>query len=329
VSRLVDSPVLYFGKLPSRGDFVRSNHGPALIQVLDRWLSGGMELMAADARWKVLYDRASPVQFAFLGSRHAKGLAGHLTASQDASGRRFPFIAATLFDSDNPLAFLARAPMALTRAWTRLERSASAAHLASDATPLLAEMADSQVQIECDPNAYSASFADFCELQTVGSVQAMLAAAGHAVDLRQMLLGLGMLLQPVLTSGASHLERGLALPLPAEPLYRPATAALWLELISGFVSRGSFELAMFMPRANDDEPPQMMLGFEGNSPRSLHALLDAEQAAELYVDLRQCEWVEDSLAQDYAVHKLSSYLQQDSLTLHQAVVTFKEVFLGV
>jgi type VI secretion system protein ImpM len=328
VSRVVDSPVLYFGKLPSRGDFVRSNHGPALIQVMDRWLSGGMELMAADARWKMLYDRATPVQFAFMGSRHAKGMAGHLMASQDASGRRFPFIAATMFDSDEPLAFLSRAPMALTRAWTRLERSALQAHQAADATPLLADMADSQVQIECDPRAYDASFADFCEVQTVGSFQAMLQAAGHGMNLRQLVLGLGLLLQPVVTSGESRLERGLMLPMPHEPLYRPTAAALWLELISGFVSRAAFELSVFMPRTADGTAPMLLLGFEGNSPRSLHALLDAEQQAELYVDMRQADWVEDAVAQDYAVQKLSSYLQQDDLSLRQAVVTFKEVFLG-
>ena len=38
-------PLAYFGKIPSRGDFVRSANQPGLIQMLDRWLSQGIELM--------------------------------------------------------------------------------------------------------------------------------------------------------------------------------------------------------------------------------------------------------------------------------------------
>jgi type VI secretion system protein ImpM len=321
------SPMLYFGKLPSRGDFVRSTHGPGLLQVLDRWLSGGMELMSHDARWKTLYDRAQPARFAFLGSRQPRGLAGHLMASQDASGRRFPFIMAATFECAEPLPFFARAPMALARAWTLLERSAQQAHAADDATPVLAGCNDAVVSVEGDAAAYDASYRDFCEMQTVGSLQSMLTGSGHAVNVRQLVLGLGLLLQPVLASGESHIERGLMLPLPAEPMYRPMVASLWLDLVAGFLGRAAFELCVFLP-SSDGGPPTMTLGFEGNSPRSLYALLDPEQVAEIYIDTREAEWVEESLEQDYAVHKLSSYLDQPGLSLHQAASTFKEAFLG-
>ncbi len=327
-STAAESPVLYFGKLPSRGDFVRSVHGPLLIQVLDRWLSGGMELMAADARWKTLYDRAQPVRFAFLGSRHSRGLVGVLTASQDASGRRFPFIAAATFECEQPLSFLARAPLALMRPWARLERSVRQLQQAADATPLLAELTESTVTIETDPNAYAAGFEDFCEMHTVGSLQAMLSAAGHPVQVRPLVLSLGLLLQPVLASGEHRLERGLLLPLPADPMLRPVVAALWLDMVSGFLGRAAFELAVFQRAGSDAEPPMLTMGFEGNSPRALHALLDPAQDAEANIDTRQADWVEDSLGDDYAVHKLSSYLQQDGLSLRQALDTFKEVFLG-
>jgi type VI secretion system protein ImpM len=328
MSRAAESHMLYFGKLPSRGDFVRSVHAAALTQVLDRWLSGGMELLAADARWKMLYDRAEPVQFAFLGSRHSRGLAGHLMVSQDASGRRFPFITATTFDSADPLPFLARSPMALARLWTLLDRNARQAHDAPDATPVLADWQEATLPAASEPGAYDASFDDFCEMQTVGTLQAMLTSSGHALNVRQLVLGLGLLLQPVMTSGETRLERGLLLPLPSEPLYAPVVAAFWLDLVAGFLSRASFELALFKPRVVDGQARYLALGFEGNSPRSLHALLDPEQLGDQYIDSRQAQWVEDLLGDDYAVNKLSSYLLQDGLSLRQAGLTFKEVFLG-
>ena len=60
--------LVYFGKLPSRGDFVRSAHHGALIEHLDRWQSQTMERLATDPRWKLRYDAAPTVQFAILGT---------------------------------------------------------------------------------------------------------------------------------------------------------------------------------------------------------------------------------------------------------------------
>lgn len=324
---LSTEPLVYFGKLPSRGDFVRSAHTPALIQTLDHWLTGGVEALAIDPRWKEVYDRARPTHFAFLGSRTPLGLVGHLLASHDASGRRFPFITAARIETSEPLGFLARSPLALGRAWSRLGAAARRAMEAGDATPVLSDLAATEIEVEGAVDAYDASLRDFLEMQTVFGLESMLAQAGHALDLRQLLLGLGMLLQPLPASGANSLERGLLLPLPTDPLYRPLVAALWLDLVASFLARADFELALFMPLP-DGSAPVMVLGFDGASPRALNALLDPNLGREVYIDTRDAAWVEEDLGQDYAVHKLSSYLAQSGLSLRQVVSTFKEVFLG-
>jgi type VI secretion system protein ImpM len=320
-------PMLYFGKLPSRGDFVRSAHAPSLIQTLDHWLSGGVEALATDARWKEVYDQARPAHFAFLGSHTTAGLVGHLLVSHDASGRRFPFITAARLETAEPLAFLARSPLALGRAWSRLGSAARSALDAADATPVLTDLAATEIEVEGAVDAYDAGLRDFLDMQTVTSLGTMLSQAGHALDLRQLILGLGLLLQPLPASGARSLDRGLLLPLPADPLYRPLVATLWLDLVAGFLARADFELALFLPVA-DGTPPVLALGFDGASPRALHALLDPAFGREVYIDMRESAWVEDHLGQDFAVHKLSSYLAQGALSLRQAVLTFKEIFLG-
>ena len=38
----------YFGKLPSRGDFLKGQYNPQLLKVLDEWLAQGLELLAED-----------------------------------------------------------------------------------------------------------------------------------------------------------------------------------------------------------------------------------------------------------------------------------------
>ncbi len=329
MSRRALVPLAYFGKLPSRGDFVRSASQPTLIRTLDDWLSQGIDLMSADPRWKEVYDRRPNAHFAFVSARSQRAIAGHLAASSDASGRRFPFVVAGTFELTEPLAFLPIAPMALSRLWARFEQAAHAAGKASDdAASLLSEVSQVEIELDVEATAYEASLRDFVELQTMASLEGMLRAAGHAIDLRQALLAIGLLLQPVLGSTGVSLKKGLRLPLPADPLYRPLVASFWLELIVPFLRRLDLEIALFLPRVGAAPAQSLAIGFSGGSAEHLHAVLDADVAANAFIDPSPAEWVEEQVRQDYAVTKLSSYLQQSQLSLHQAMVTFRETFLG-
>ncbi len=78
----------YFGKIPSRGDFVKNTSHPQLMATLDAWVADTMEMLAQEPHWKALYDEAEPMPFAILGSRGKLAIAGHLQPSQDLSGRR-------------------------------------------------------------------------------------------------------------------------------------------------------------------------------------------------------------------------------------------------
>lgn len=325
-----DASLLLFGKLPSRGDFVRSAHAPAaLVHTLDAWLSGATERLAADPRWKVLYDQAAPMDVAFLGSRSRKGLVAHLVASTDASGRRFPFITAAPLDIEHPGPFLARAPLALLPPWHQLREVAHTLLGAPDAGPFLAEMGGTTVACDTACTAWDAGMSDFLATQTVGSLQRLLTGAGHAVTVRTLLLGLGLLLQPLPASGQHRLDRGLALPLPHDALHRPYVASLWLELVGAFLTRSDVEVALFLPQPVQARPaPRLWLGFDGASTRTLHAMLDADLGHDVFIDACAAQWVEEFADHDYAITKLSSYLEQDALSLRQAVATFKETFLG-
>ena len=328
MSRSTVVPLAYFGKLPSRGDFVRSADQVNLIQTLDRWLSQGIELMSADPRWKEVYDRGPKVHFAFLAVNSHRAMAGHLAASTDASGRRFPFVVAGSFDVALPFEFMVRAPLALARLWSRFEQAGQGARAAEDPAPLLADMAQGEVELDTAPAAYDASMRDFVELQSIGSLEAMLQRDGHAVDLRQALLAIGLLLHPVLGADAQGLRKGLSLPLPADPLYRPLVASFWLELVMPFLRRGDFEVALFFPRRPGEATQHLAIGFSGGSAEHLHAVLDAEAGAQAFLDPSPADWVEDHVGADFAVKKLSSYLEPPQLSLRQAMATFREAFLG-
>ncbi|MBI5333131.1 MAG: type VI secretion system-associated protein TagF [Burkholderiales bacterium] len=320
------APLIYFGKLPCRGDFVRGSQQPALIHTLDHWLTQAMEQLATDPAWKGVFDAAQPTAFAFLGTRSTAGLAGHLLPSQDASGRRFPFLAATSFEVAEPLRLLARAPLALHAAWATLERLTTGARAATDYAAMQEAMARTEPPPPAAGAAPQAAYAEFLDLQTLASAEALLAPPAARCSLRQTLLALGLLLQPVLAQGQVRLDKALVLPLGHDPAVRLHLATLWLDLVTPFFKRGDFEVALFATRWA--QRPMLVVGFNGASPATLHTVLTGRPTASDSIVATDAQWVEAYAEQDWGVRKLSTYLREPQLSLRQAVATFREVFLG-
>lgn len=326
MSQDVSVAVSYFGKLPSRGDFVRTADNHQLMALLDRWAGSSIELLSQEPNWKHLYDTAPAVDYAFLGSRSRLAICGHFLPSRDASERRFPFLSAVRLEVADPLGFIARSPMALTRLWAGLGRGAAQARESTDAASALRDLADTRYALRTDPSAYTASFRDFAEMQTVGSVEDLLHQCGHTgVQLKHMLPALGLLLQPLLSSGAAQIDKGLELPLPRDALYRPLVASFWLDLVAGFISRAEFELAILI---KEESSPKLIVGFNGADSQILQAVLDPRVAAEQLIRIADADWVEEQLRGDYALNKLASYIERPELSLLTARKMFGETFLG-
>lgn len=316
----------YFGKIPSRGDFVKGSDNPALVKLLDDWLAKSMDLLSTDARWKLSYDALAPLHFAILGPRRRHAIAGHIVASSDQSSRRFPFLMMSALEVVDPGAFVPDAPLVLNRLWSRLETFSNGIVRADDASAQLQAVGGQVVDLDLRASAYHAAFADFLELQTLGALQEMLSQAGFHASVRQVLLALGMLLQPVLASSSNRLEKSLVLPLPRDPMYRGMVAALWMHLITPFLARADFELALFLTQVG--QRPSLVLGFSGASAHTLQAIMDPHSGMERHITFDEPEWVEDQVDEDYAVKKLSTYLAQADLSLKSALDSVSAAFIG-
>ncbi|SFK92911.1 type VI secretion system-associated protein TagF [Lysobacter sp. cf310] len=327
-------PVSYFGKLPTRGDFVRTSESHPLMGLLDRWAGQGVELLTQDPGWKQLYDEAQPMHFAFIGSRNRLGIGGHFLPSRDATDRRFPFLTATRLELSQPLGFIGRSPLALSRLWSTLARLSRQALAAADAAEPLRELAESRIGMVADHAVYDAPFHDFLDLQDVASLQALLRESGHPhLSLKWTLPALGLLLQPLLSGGLEQVDKGLSLPLPRDPLYRPLVAAFWLDLIAGFLTNADVELAILIKEASREgahapEGPRLVVGFHGADGRTLQAALDPQIAADRIIRVDDAEWVESYIEEDAALARLVSYLERDELSMRTARTSFGETFLG-
>lgn len=315
---------LYFGKIASRGDFVKSASGGNVISLIDNWVAHGMEMLIASPAWKAYYDNAGAVDFLFIATRKKHAVCGCLIPSGDASSRRFPFIAATLFETDEALAFLPTSQLALERHTGRqraLVHHASKTHDAADTLKQLGDMPfDQQVVVGNIAEAY--------EVFLVNTSLAILANAlslddGHA-SVRRLVLALGYLLQPILTNYSVPPPKGITLPLPRDPGRISFVKSLWLALISVFLKRADFELSVFS--CIHYGKSKLIVTFNGTAPSTFHSLFDEHAARDHLIDVTESGWVEDYISQDPAIFKLSSYLEHEELTLKQMLETFRQSF---
>jgi type VI secretion system protein ImpM len=307
----------YFGKVPARADFVKLAHDPAAISMLDAWLAQVMTLLPSDARWRFHYDAMAPVSFALVGPARHHAVAGHLLASHDQSGRRFPFLATRTLAVNDPAAFVSRCPVAFAPLWVFLEEICPKVLVEADPTAYLAAIADSAIGLGDD-----ALFPRWMDGGTVGSLDAMLGGCGVA----RLVLALGLLLQPVMHSQPNTLDKSLVLPLPLEASARYPVAAFWLELIAPFLRRAGFDLALFLTR--QDERPVLVVGFCAALAETLRAMIDPLVGAELQVRLNHTAWIDEQLQFDADVRALASHLAQPDLPLVLARELFMKTFIG-
>jgi type VI secretion system protein ImpM len=310
----------YFGKLPSRGDFIKAGDNLALANLLDAWLAEVMNLLSEDPRWKLNYDATSPVNFAFTGTRSRRAIAGRMIASSDSSQRRYPFLAMSTFEVDAPPVFLPQSPLVLARLWEALELRT--ADVLSAAAPEAALRALSATPVEVDPSdsRHEQCFFDFLDQHDIRTLAAMLSQA----PVRRTILAIGLLLQPVRRSDAERLDKSLVLPLPMAVSQRYQVAAFWLDLIAPFLRQADFELSLFF--TDQRGRPALVIGFGGAAPETLAAIIDPHSATEQQISFEYAGWVDELIAGDSKVQKLSAYLEQERLSLRSVCALFHETF---
>lgn len=314
-----------FGKVPSRGDFVKGSGQHQLINVLDRWVSAAMEQLSENPRWKQVYDEAVPVDFIFTGARSRISVVGHLRPSADASGRRYPFMTATTIERSDALVFRC-APAGLAATLGVLAKCAEAGSSGGDLPEIFAQLEAVRGGEEFEQSLVSDSLGNFVRRTTIAALARMLETSPDAV--RRIILALGILMQAVQGQAQASIEKGLVLPLPADEQNRNLTAALWLYLATAFLRHTGIELDLLIVR--HARQPRLILGFNGSAPTMLVAAISPEMTNGSTILLDDPEWVETqaALTNDYGVAKLSTYLNQPNTPLEQVVTTFREVFLG-
>jgi type VI secretion system protein ImpM len=314
---LVSDRIGYFGKVPARSDFVKVAHDVPVMGMLDEWLAQVMSRLPSSPRWKLNYDAMEPVSFAFVGPARRHAVAGHLVASHDQSGRRFPFMMMRAVEVADPGTFVTHCPLSFASLWSYFAAMAPKVVGAREPGDHLHAIPEAVVGLDDG----EAALASFLAIGTVASLSSLL---GYRAE--RVILALGLLLQPVMHSKPSALHKSLVLPLPDAADSRCAVAAFWLELVAPFVRPGGFDLALFLARL--DGRPVLVVGFGGEAAETLRAIIDPQVASEHQVGFADTSWVDEQLGLDVDVRALASYLDQPELPLKLARELFLKTFIG-
>ena len=321
--RLSAPSSFYFGKIRSRGDFVKSTSGASVIALFDNWIAQGMEMLIAAPGWKTYYDDAGAIDF-FLAAPHKRhAICGSLVPSSDASSRRFPFIAATLFETEDALNFLRICPLALEKHLNHQRALVHHASRAHDAAELLTKL--DSLSFEATAHALDA-YESFLTTASLTDLSRSLSFQDGHVTARKMILATGYLLEPMLSNYAVPPQKGISFPLPSDPTRLALVKSLWLDLLSIFLARAQFELSIFS--CIHHGRPRLIVTFNGTTPAVFQALFEERAAQEYLIDVAESDWIEDHAHRAPATLKLSSYLEHENLSLIQMVETFRQAFSG-
>jgi type VI secretion system protein ImpM len=325
-----ETPLLFFGKVPARGDFVRSQTDTGLLSSIDHWLGQGMELIGSDAHWKQMYDHAPHLEFALLGITRPVVVAGYLAPSIDSSGRRYPFVSACTFDLTNTVDFLSNSPLQLADIWSRL-KSLTGEVMTADlnaVADVLQTLTSTQFTHTIESEERRDRFTDYLELANLQTFETSIRDNYPTFNIRQTVLAIGLLFQPLLSNSSSRIDKGVSLPLPTDPQQQIFAATFWLHLISVFLAKSAMEISVFIPRGESIRQPSLLISFNTGAPDVLQAALDSRATPGVFIDLAVSPWVEEHFQNDYSMKKLSSYLQVAQLSLLHAKNAFMETFVG-
>lgn len=208
-------------------------------------------------------------------------------------------------------------------------RIAGRARFATDAdsAAMLAELGQMQRPGLLAPEEAGSQYQRFLEQTTLSVFVHELSDAGEMLDARQIILALGLLLQPVMNSVGQPIDKGLCLPLPRNDANCWLVATFWMDLVSRFLARSTYDLTLFLPKG-ETRSPCLLIGFSAGAASALHGLLDPRATDSVFLRLHESPWVEAYVDNDYALKKLSSYLQLPQMSLAQVLATFQEAFLG-
>jgi len=310
--------VVFFGKVPTHGDFVRRRVNSTALRTFDAWIQEGM--IAAGDTPGVLdadFEKAAPVAFCFSLPAPAPPFVGVLGPSRDSVGRRYPFLVG--FEGGASLAGNG-APGYLPVVFG--ERLARAAALIRAATTGQVRAPDLEARVAPlssgnDGDTALTGYDAFLKQTTASVFWAKL--WGHPQDSRKYLLFKNLLdiLTPLKGNLPAAFSLVLRFPLCTDRQDPSYEVAFWVSVVLQLLDAPRLQPSFFwtLPEEEDDRRPALLVALRHPPPDLFTCLLTGGKGEEACRDLETMGGLSAVEAALSIPSRYGSLLESDELTL--------------
>lgn len=310
-------PVVYFGKVPAHGDFVRHRGSGEALRAMDAWLQQGLHFARTrlDAAFDAAYDGAGACAFYFAPRHATHGLAGVLQPSRDSVGRAYPLLIALEVDTVDAYT-LAQVPLRFNPFFERASAIAREAVAGQIGPHELAAHTASLGALAGDETS-GALFGRYLQQTSLPSFWERL--WGHPQDSRKYLLFKNLLdiLQPLRDGVPPRFPLTLRFPLCPDGHTLDFDVSFWLSVCLRLLGPLDLQPTFFwtLPDAALDASPFLLLALRLPPVKMFAYLFPADMEADTLCDLERMAAQSAVLAALSIPAHVGELLESEDLTL--------------
>lgn len=322
-------PLVYFGKLPARGDFVRARTHITETNMIDEWVSQALarpnSLLKEQSEQKVegmASDKLSYLDFSHVDTATGQIITGVLIPSHDSSNRSYPLIGFGLNYSDKPKSWMNYLPIKSLSLWHEIYQALSKAQSQTDSLAVIEHLNDCQLSIDKNASTY---YYDFINTTTLQDIALLIGIS--KLQLVQQIIATGLLFLPTYSKGFHGLNKTICWTLPSDKASAVNLATFWHDLISSFYQPHEVYLNTYLYRASDHY--QLLLNFSKPDGHVLSQLaIDETAYPDDWVVIAHSDWTQGYIDADIGLTRFNKVLLQDDLYLYDTRQLFKQIFLA-
>jgi len=226
--------ILYFGKLPGFGDFIRSPLSKS-AKAFEEWLYDSVVFAKthADKNWPKYIQQLSPMRFIYAAKPTSSILVGLIYPSEDKNGRSYPFVIFAELDTiifKNTLTHLL--PLLLNNFFYSLRNLYEKIFALNNLTEIDSHVEPGLPDFQVDMNSAQRLYDKYVKQTALETFNLNIWGSIEKVGLQLTMQNMLNIIGPIQRRPIHKVKIGLRIPLGHKAQIRSFEACFWLDVLS-------------------------------------------------------------------------------------------------